>query len=66
MHITVSVDKEELESMKRTVAGKEISIYDKQMSESFQGRGSAPIWMQESRMLSVSICQQRELLHSMM
>ncbi len=57
--------KEELESMKRTVAGKEISIYDKRCLHLSKEEVQA-VWMQVNRTLSALICRQREPLHSMM
>ena len=57
--------KEELGSMKRTVAGKEISIYDRDVS-TFPKKRFSVVWMRENLMLSVSICRQRELQPSTM
>ena len=55
--------KEELESMKRTVARSPSTTRD---VFTFPKKRFSAVWMQVSLMLSVSICRQRELQHSTM
>ena len=54
--------KEELEGMKRVVAGKEISIY---AASDFLKKKYSAVWMPENHMLSVSTCRQKEQQPSM-
>ena len=56
--------KEELESMKRTVAGRSPSMI--RDVSTFPKKRFSVVWMRENLMLSVSICRQRELQPSTM